>query len=248
MNKNALILVVAAGILLVLLCFGRHCLNERLHRDDQKLTTNYGQQTALPSEHAAPGKLAAEKPQIEYPMGSEEAYNELLKKVQTLTHKSFQDDLQARRELVAISQDPKLDVVTRTYVEAVVKQGTLPPPSKWEAVVKKAALGNEQASRDIRAMAINDGASKDDRQLAIAYLARDGKIESLIVVFQLVLSQNKDIRFWACSALPKELVPYPVSRYSEPTEETKTVVNQLTARVRQGWLEWNQTEVKWQKH
>ena len=61
MNKNALILVVAAGILLVLLCFGRHYLNERLHRDDQKRATNYGQRTTLPSEHAAPGKLAAEQ-------------------------------------------------------------------------------------------------------------------------------------------------------------------------------------------
>ena len=247
MNNLRIILVVAVGTLLVILWFASYHASKLFYHADQGRETTRSHPTASPMGQTATRKLAAEKPQMEYPMGSEEAYNELLKKLQTLADKSLQGDLQARRELIAISKDPRLDIATQTYAKLVADQGTSPPPSKWEAVVKKAWQGDEHALHELRALAANDRAPKHDRELAICYLARDGKTESLIVVLQLVVSQDKDIRFCACSALPEGLTPSPVSRYRAPTEETRAVVSQLIERVKNGEFEWNQTELKWQR-
>lgn len=98
--------------------------------------------------------------------------------------------------------------------------------------VNSAFRGDVQAKHDLMAIAADEHAEIADREIAIRYLGKDGKPESLVIVAQQLISSYPGIRTAAFYSLPSKLRPEGYDYTAAPTDASISVVTKLVDQIR----------------
>ncbi len=136
---------------------------------------------------------------------------------------------------------PELDPMTTAQLPTATATPATPsgtsrvssaPQQQIGQKVDSAFRGDVQARHDLMAVAADGHAGIADREIAIRYLGKEGKPDSLVIVAQQLISPDPGIRTTAFYSLPSKLRPEGYDYTAEPTDASISVVTQLVDQIR----------------